>query len=279
MRKILMVLGFVFMFVFVLSFSAFAEGNGMPFENEEKEDVLKVQLIPSHTEGLSPGVCPETNLTGDVHECTFCHAMNSDGKFVIKEFDLDSVLNYPNGRTKIRQVNGQKVGFFSYDSMVDDETCDLLEDSLFYFDRHKVDKIVINIFSGGGSIFAGWKTKALMDQFKAKGYIIETHVRGFAASAAFVIFANGSQGHRVAAKHSELMWHELWTFKMLSLDTPSSSEEESRVLRHLQDNMRNFLASVSNMSKEELENSVKNGKELWITGKEAMEQGFVDKIY
>ena len=76
-----------------------------------------------------------------------------------------------------------------------------------------------------------WKIISLMDIAKRDGRIVETNVYGFAASGGFLIFASGSKGYRIASPRALLMWHEVWSFKMFSVETPSDKEEEAKTLR------------------------------------------------
>jgi len=55
---------------------------------------------------------------------------------------------------------------------------------------------IIELQSGGGGMMAIKRIKSYMDMFKAVGGTIETHVAGFAGSAAFVILVNGSKDYR-----------------------------------------------------------------------------------
>ena len=114
-----------------------------------------------------------------------------------------------------------------------------------------------------------------MRYWMAKGKIIETRCHGFAMSAGFLIFSSGSKGHRLVSQSAEFMWHELLTFKMFAIETPSSTEEQSRILRHLQDTGNEWLSSVSNMTKEEIDDAI-HKKEYWLRGSEMVEKGFAD---
>ena len=116
-----------------------------------------------------------------------------------------------------------------------------------------------------------------MRGWQEQGNIIETRVYGYCASAGFLIFASGTKGNRFVAPQAELMWHELQTFEFFNQSTPSSKEEEARVLRHLQDTANSWLAEVSNLTKQQVDELVKY-KELWITGVQAVEYGFADAL-
>jgi ATP-dependent protease ClpP protease subunit len=73
------------------------------------------------------------------------------------------------------------------------------------------------------------------------------------------------------------MWHELMSLSLFRIDTPSSSEETSKILRKLQNIANSWLSTVSKMSKDEIDQMVKN-KEFWMTGEEALQKGFVDHL-
>ena len=105
--------------------------------------------------------------------------------------------------------------------------------------------------------------------------IIETRVHGMAFSAGLIIFANGTKGHRYAAKQSEIMWHELITFAMFKISRPSDIEDEAVILRHLQNTGNHFLAARSNLTVKQWNEKVYK-KEFWFTGEEALKIGISD---
>jgi len=203
--------------------------------------------------------------------CLVCHTLNSEGKFVLKEVASDGWRTYPTRSMKIMQEGDNNVGFFLLEGIDDDGIKAYFE----YLHRYKIKKAIIEIQSPGGSLFSAWRIVGLMRAWESKGLIIETRCHGFAASAGFLIFASGTKGHRFVNEQSELMWHELLTFKMFSLDTPSSTEEEARILRHLQDTGNTWLAKCSNLTKEEIDKKI-HKCEFWMNGKQALEFGFAD---
>jgi ATP-dependent Clp protease protease subunit len=110
-----------------------------------------------------------------------------------------------------------------------------------------------------------------------EGRIVETRCNGFAASAGFLVFVAGTKGYRFASQTTNIMWHELRNFSMMKISTPASSEEEARILKHLQSTADEYIESRGKLSKEDIHEKIKN-KEFWITGKQALEYGFVDKL-
>ena len=212
--------------------------------------------------------CPIVKMT---ESCLTCHTLNNEGKFVLKEVAQDGWRTYPNNATSIIKQNKEEVGYFLLDSIDDDA----IKQYFDYLNLWNIKKAIIEIQSPGGSLFGAWRIVGLMRSWESKGFTIETRCHGFAASAGFLIFASGTKGHRFVNEQAELMWHEVMSFKMFSLDTPSSSEEGARVLRHLQNTGNDWLSKCSKLSKEEMDEKIRN-HEFWMNGKQAIEYGFAD---
>lgn len=125
-----------------------------------------------------------------------------------------------------------------------------------------------------------WRIIALMDEWKNSGRQIKCIVRGFCASAGFILLNNASPGQRFVANNSEIMWHEVQSIELVfgfKVSSPSDKEDEARILRHFQNNGNNFLASKGKMSKEEIDERIRK-REWWMTGAEAVELGFADGL-
>jgi len=206
--------------------------------------------------------CPKTKMQ---EKCLFCHITPS---FELKEKAPDASLTYPNSSTKIIG----KVGYYYLTDISSVEVRAFFD----YISWHDINHVVIEIQSPGGSLFDAWRIVGLMDYWKSKGYVIETRVYGFAASAGFLIFANGSNGHRFASSTCELMWHELTTFKLFDFAGPSDKEDEAKVLRHLQTTANEWLAARSKLTADEWDKRIRK-KEFWCNGKQAQtEYGLSD---
>ena len=212
--------------------------------------------------------CPKTLVVGAVDACLKCHVAPS---FKLRETAPDACYVYPNINTRI--IDG--VGHYAMEGMIASGTASEIHDTLLYLQGHKIKQLIVEIHSGGGSLFAAQKIVGELLKFQAEGGIVETRVQGFAASAAFQIFAAGTIGHRRVCAEAELMWHELLNAKMFDISTPSDKEEEARVLRHLQDTRNTWLASRSKLSKADLDAKVAK-KEFWMRGPQAKEHGFAD---
>jgi len=243
-----------------------ALANGEWYYTQEKEN----KAPPNAT--VFP--CPKT-LISDNDKCMTCHVM-AGNKFVLREAKKDAWRNMPHGM-EIRHLGGKPIVYYVLSGEINLAESETIEEVMQYAEKENINHLVMEIFSGGGGVFSGWRIKCLMDEWKGKGNIVETRLRSFAASAATIIFAAGTRGHRIANAESELMMHELYTFKLFDLATPSSKEDEAKVLRHLMDTMTIWLASRCNLTKEELDARVRR-TEYWLRGKEAHEIGLVDQI-
>ena len=209
--------------------------------------------------------CPKTKMT---EGCLSCHVIPS---FKLKESRPDATLDYPNLSTTFF---GDTAYYLIED--IGAMAADRMFDFFKYVSWHpNVKHIVLEIQSPGGNMFVAWRIVGLMDLYKARGYTIETRCHGFAASAGFLIFANGSKGYRFASPTCEAMWHELITFKMFDISGPADKEDEAKVLRHLQDTANAWLVSRSKLSKEEWDQKIRK-KEFWMNGKQAVEYGIAD---
>ena len=210
-------------------------------------------------------ICPKTKMKDS---CFKCHSIPD---WSLKEKTPEANREIPccpemtvtdNGKTAhlfITEINSSHAAtFFEYLSW-----------------HPEIAKCVFEIHSPGGSLFEAWRIIGLMEHWKARGMVIETRCYGFAASAGFILFVNGTPGHRFAAATSELMWHELYTFAMFKVSRPSDTEDEAIILRHLQNTASTFLAERSKRTVEQWKEMVYK-KEFWCNGEEAKEYGLSD---
>jgi ATP-dependent Clp protease protease subunit len=226
-------------------------------EDDKKKDE-KSLVIP----------CPKTKM---VKDCLSCHVAPS---FKVKEQNPHRLYDYPDFKTQIVQMGDEKVLYHFLTGIDADDIFNLLH----YFQRHnELNRVVIEVYSPGGSMMGAWRIIGIMDTFKARGVTIETLVRGYAASAGFMVFTNGSKGYRRISPTALLMWHEVQTFKAFDVSSPSDKEEESRILRMFQDNANSWLASRSLLTKQKIDDLIKK-KEFWMTGEQALEYGLADKL-
>jgi len=210
--------------------------------------------------------CPEYGMT---KSCFVCHVASD---FRLRETNPHDAYNYPQGFKFALDDNGKPL-YGRY--VLKDVDSDSVKDVFDYCRRHKIKRIVMELFSPGGGLLEAWRIVGMMSCWRAEGGTIETRVHGFAASAGFIVFIAGDIGKRFTQPTAELMFHELWTIKWPSVETPSSKEEEAKVYRHLQDTACAFLASRTNLSKEDWDKKIRF-KELWANGTQAVKMGIAD---
>jgi ATP-dependent protease ClpP protease subunit len=221
-------------------------------------------------------ICPVTKIK-DNSKCGDCHLVVVDqGKprWGLKEFDPHKQFNYPCMNFRFDEENGQRIARLLLSEISSYE----IERSFVYLQSHpEVKKFIIELQNTGGSMFAMWRIIGLMDAYKAKGNVIETRCHGFAASAAFILFVNGTKGYRLASPEALFMWHEVMSFSFLEIKTPSSTEDEAAVMRKFQNTAHCWLAARAKVSKEKIDENVRK-REWWLTGAEMIEFGFADGL-
>ena len=220
-------------------------------------------------EGAIQSICPKTFIKDPLY-CFRCHVIPS---FALKESEYGEGMvlqKWLSSRDGKKYVNYEMAG-------VDGSVLDDMIMIRNYVSEHpgEIKLVVMDILSGGGSLFIAWDVVGVMSELKAEGVVVETRCRGFAASAAFLIFASGQD--RVASPTAEFMWHEAKSFAMFDEKNPSKLRDEARIFRHLQDTANNHLAGLSKASKEFLDKSI-DKDELWLTGAEMVEMGFADRL-
>ena len=227
------------------------------------------------TKDAAKSICPKTMMT---ESCLKCHAVVEDDNgysFTVKELDPFEVFVTPID-TSWDIINGEMVLRFDMDGPVD---ADSFHRFALYAKRHpRVKRLIMDIYSPGGSLMGAWKIIAEMNELREAGRIVETRCYGFAASAGFLILANGKPA--MAAANAELMWHEVQQWKVIfgyDVTTPSDSAKQAEILRHFQDNGNRFLAERSGVDKATIDEKIQF-TEWWMNGVEALELGFIDNL-
>ncbi len=139
------------------------------------------------------------------------------------------------------------------------------------------NKIVIDLFSFGGSVFDALAMVGVIEDRQREGKIIEIRARGIVASAGLIIMMSGTPGYRYLDRNCFVMFHEMWTFKYMAIETASDQEEQAKVMRKIQDAITTFITSKSKITFIQLKEMIKK-KELWCDANEAITFGFADKI-
>lgn len=248
----------VFLLSAVLCFLVVGPARGDPDVTESKEKAEK-----------KISKCQKFEIYGEINDCLKCHVIPT---MRIRQEDPHRWRDYPNAQTRIyRDANGDYGYFYFIDSVDHDLAAKRFEEFFRYLEQNNISRAIIEIQSFGGSVFEGWRIKGIISEFQSCGMDITTKVQSVAASAATMIFLAADK--RLVAPTAELMVHELWTFKFLSIESPADKEDEARVLRHIQDTITDWIASRSNLSKVELDEKIRK-KEFWIRGSDAVDMGF-----
>src|SRR6056297_2548792 len=130
------------------------------------------------------------------------------------------------------------------------------------------DTIHLRINSPGGSVFDGMAIYNSLKQHKAK---VVTHIDGLAASISSVIALAGDE--IVAGEGAYMMIHSPWSIVAGDSD---DLRQEAELLDKIGKTISEIYQNKSGL-KEESINDMMNA-ETWMTGAEALENHFIDKV-
>ena len=224
-------------------------------------------IIKEYLDKKKESVCPYTLMQDN---CMTCHIKD----WRLKEVKWDAVLDYPSG-LKFYKIESEAPSLAYY--QLNKVNSNAFKTVLDYLDVHNIHYLIVDVQSWGGGAMEMWRIVGHIIQWKAEGNIIETQVNGAAISAGFVIFASGSKGHRLVNPSAELMWHEAQMLEWPEITTPTDTEKKAAIYRHFQDNCHIYLATVCNLTKEEIDKKVRD-LEWWMNGRDALKYGFADGL-
>lgn len=139
------------------------------------------------------------------------------------------------------------------------------------------NKVVVDLFSFGGSVFDALAMVALFEDLQRAGKIVEVRARGIVASAGLIIMMSGTTGYRYIDRLSWIMFHEMQSFKFFALESVSDQEEQAKINRRIQDTINKFVTEKTKLTPEKLSELIKK-RELWCDSNDAIKYGFADKI-
>jgi ATP-dependent Clp protease protease subunit len=150
--------------------------------------------------------------------------------------------------------------------------CNILKAQILYLESLSKDDISIYIDSPGGSVYSGL---GLLDVMEYVDSDIETINTGLAASMAAVILCSGAKGKRKALKRSRTMIHQPLGYGGW-VQQASDMEIEAREINELK---RELYEIISKNTSQKYDKVYKDGdRDYWMTAKDAMEYGMIDKI-
>lgn len=153
---------------------------------------------------------------------------------------------------------------------IDDNLANAVISELLFLDSQGNDEINIYINSPGGSITSGMAIYDTMNFVKSP---ISTICVGMAASMASVLLASGEKGKRFILPNSEVMIHQ-------PLGGVNGQATEIKIVAdrilYLRNKLNKILADKTNQDIKKIEEDTE--RDHYLTAKEALEYGLVDKI-
>lgn len=153
---------------------------------------------------------------------------------------------------------------------INSEMANTLKMKLLYLDSISNKDIYLYIDSNGGDIVSGLTIIDCMNYIKSN---VITICIGKAYSMASVILSAGTKGKRTALKHSEIMIHEA------SCSIGGKTNEVLNLTNRLNNSNEELAKIISNNSNTKYNKVLKDiKKDMFMTTKEALNYGIIDKI-
>ncbi|MCQ2343629.1 MAG: ATP-dependent Clp endopeptidase proteolytic subunit ClpP [Paludibacteraceae bacterium] len=179
-----------------------------------------------------------------------------------------------------RQLNVTQMDVFSRLMMdriiflgtpINDYVANVIQAQLLFLDTSDPGKdISIYINSPGGSVHAGL---GIYDTMQIIGSQVSTICTGMAASMSAVLLVAGQKGKRCALPHSRVMIHQ----PMGGMQGQASDMEINyKQIMLLRDELYQIISDHSGQSFDKVMKD--SDRDYWMTSKEALEYGMIDKI-
>ena len=189
---------------------------------------------------------------------------------------MSSNINFQNNQEEEEEATIGRIDNDIYlTGSLNDNSCLKLTQTLIGYKKYiknkevDIDKINLYIQSPGGSLFS---TLGLIDEIKNYDIPINTYIKGYAASAATLLSVVGKE--RYMYNHSLLMIHGV---KLTgSVNTLMDVRDLNDNVELYMDIIKNIYLENSNMTEKELEYYFIRDK--WMTSKQALHYGLIDKI-
>lgn len=179
-----------------------------------------------------------------------------------------------------RQLNVTQMDVFSRLMMdriiflgtpINDYVANVIQAQLLFLDTSDPGKdISIYINSPGGSVHAGL---GIYDTMQIIGSQVSTICTGMAASMSAVLLVAGQKGKRCALPHSRVMIHQ----PMGGMQGQAADMEINyKQIMLLRDELYQIISDHSGQSFDKVMKD--SDRDYWMTSKEALEYGMIDKI-
>ena len=180
-----------------------------------------------------------------------------------------------------RQLNVTQMDVFSRLMMdriiflgteVNDYTANVIQAQLLYLDSVDSERdINIYLNTPGGSVYAGL---GIYDTMQFIGSRVATICTGMAASMGAVLLVAGEKGMRAALPHSRVMIHQ----PLGGIQGQASDIEiTAREILKLKDELYQIISDHSGQTIDKIRQDA--DRDYWMTAKEALEYGMIDKVY
>ena len=180
-----------------------------------------------------------------------------------------------------RQLNVTQMDVFSRLMMdrviflgteVNDYTANVIQAQLLYLDSVDSERdINLYLNTPGGSVYAGLGIYDTMQFVKAR---VATICTGLAASMGAVLLVAGEKGMRAALPHSRVMIHQpLGGIQGQASDIEITAKE----ILKLKEELYQIISDHSGKAIEQIRQDA--DRDHWMTSKEALEYGMIDKLY
>ena len=141
---------------------------------------------------------------------------------------------------------------------------------LLYLDSISNEDISLYINSQGGSVPDGLAIIDTMNYIKSD---VSTIGIGLCASMAAIILASGTKGKRTVLPHTDIMIHQVMSgVQGQASDIQIAAEKTKKV----KDTLNKMLTDITEQSLAKIEKDT--DRDFWLSGKEAIEYGLIDKI-
>jgi ATP-dependent Clp protease protease subunit len=180
-----------------------------------------------------------------------------------------------------RQLNVTQMDVFSRLMMdrviflgteVNDYTANVIQAQLLYLDSVDSERdINLYLNTPGGSVYAGLGIYDTMQFVKAR---VATICTGLAASMGAVLLVAGEKGMRAALPHSRVMIHQpLGGIQGQASDIEITAKE----ILKLKEELYQIISDHSGKAIEQIRQDA--DRDHWMTSREALEYGMIDKLY
>ena len=180
-----------------------------------------------------------------------------------------------------RQLNVTQMDVFSRLMMdriiflgteVNDYTANVIQAQLLYLDSVDSERDINSYLNTpGGSVYAGL---GIYDTMQFIGSRVATICTGMAASMGAVLLVAGEKGMRAALPHSRVMIHQ----PLGGIQGQASDIEiTAREILKLKDELYQIISDHSGQTMDKIRQDA--DRDYWMTAKEALEYGMIDKVY